>query len=133
MRKAFRVPFYQDVQIDIFRTEKPERHHLEDELEREKTLDAELFDLSFEGVGLLLPMSLQEESPQTVLIRFTLLLFDQSLQVQGLIRHIGYVAEKEKWSHGIHFINLPPQTEQKIFQEVLKLERELLRSAEEDQ
>ena len=90
-------------------------------------------DLSFEGVGLLLASSLQEESPKTILIRFNLLLFGQNLPVQGVIRHIGYVTESEQWSHGIHFINLPPQTEQTIFQEVLKLERELLRSAEEEQ
>ena len=106
---------------------------MKEELEIEQTIEAEIFDLSFEGVGLLLPISLQEESPKTILIRFTLMLFDQHLPVQGLIRHIGYVEKKEKWSHGIHFMNIPPQTEQKIFQEVLKLERELLRSAEEDQ
>ncbi|MEC7987964.1 MAG: PilZ domain-containing protein, partial [Myxococcota bacterium] len=132
-RKAFRVPFQQEVTIDLCRIEKPIRYYLTDELEIETSLEAEIFDLSFEGVGLLLPNSLQDESPKTLMIRFSFSLFDQNVQVQGTIRHVGYLAEKEKWSHGIHFVNLPPQTEQKIFQEVLKLERELLRSAEEDQ
>ena len=81
----------------------------------------------------MLDEDLNDNDPKTILLRFSCTLYGEKIDVQGIIRHVVFKPNLQKWSHGIEFIHLPDRTEQKIFEHVLSLERDILQKDKEEE
>ena len=128
-RKSFRVPFEQEIAISIHKMPADQSPLLYEELPITESLNVQLVDISFGGVRILLPQTFEEQKDD-LLIRFSCAFEQESIELQGRFRHIKFLPNEKIWSHGVQFINLPATIEQKIFQYVLELERELLKPEE---
>ena len=80
----------------------------------------------------MLEEDLNDSDPKTLLLRFSCNLYGDTISLQGLVRHVVFKPNLQKWSHGIEFIHLPDKTEQKIFEHVLNLERDILQKDKEE-
>ena len=81
----------------------------------------------------MLEEDLNDSDNATILLRFSCSLYDDVIALQGIVRHVVFKPNLQKWSHGIEFINLPDKTEQKIFEHVLNLERDILQQDKEEE
>lgn len=132
-RKAFRIPFEQESTVSIHRTHDTNKHLLYEDVPQERVIEGDIFDVSFGGCGIMFEEDLNDSDPQTMLLRFSCNLYNEKIQLQGLVRHIVFKPNIQKWAHGIEFINLPDKTEQKIFEHVLSLERDMLQREQEEE
>ena len=132
-RKAFRIPLEQECTVSIHRTHDTKKHLLYEEVQQERSLDGEIFDVSFGGCGIMFDEDLNDADPKTILLRFSCILYDEEIKLQGLVRHVVFKPNIQKWSHGIEFIHLPDKTEQRIFEHVLNLERDMLQKEQEEE
>ena len=80
----------------------------------------------------MLDEDLNDSDSKTMLLRFSCNLYGDNISLQGIVRHVVFKPNLQKWSHGIEFINLPDKTEQKIFEHVLNLERDILQKDKEE-
>ena len=124
-RKSFRVPFQKECVVTIHKVETPQEHVLFEELPIEKECKGKLFDISFGGCGILLEEDITEYDKDKILLRFSTSISKNEISLQGVIRHIK-VENDDLWSLGIQFVHLPSSVENKIFTEVLRLERDML-------
>lgn len=131
-RKAFRIPLEQETTFTIHRTHDTQKHLLYEEVPEERRLEGIFFDISFGGCGIMLEEDLNDSDPKTLLLRFSCELYSEKIALQGIIRHVVFKPNLQKWSHGIKFIHLPDKTEQKIFEHVLNLERDMLQQDKEE-
>lgn len=131
-RKAFRIPLEQETTFTIHRTHDTQKHLLYEEVPEERRLEGIFFDISFGGCGIMLEEDLNDSDPKTLLLRFSCELYGEKVALQGIIRHVVFKPNLQKWSHGIKFIHLPDKTEQKIFEHVLNLERDMLQQDKEE-
>jgi c-di-GMP-binding flagellar brake protein YcgR len=128
-RKSFRVPFEQEIDVHIHALSEDSMPLLYEELPIKETISVLLSDISFGGVKLIIDQNFEDRKAD-ILLRFSCAFPAETLQLQGRFRHIAFLPDEKKWSHGVQFINLPALAEQKIFQHVLDLERELLKPEE---
>ena len=132
-RKAFRIPLEQEANLTIHRTHDIQKHLLYEDVPEERKLDGMFFDISFGGCGIMIDEDLNDSDPKTLLLRFSCNLYGEKIALQGLIRHVVFQPNLQKWSHGIEFTHLPDKTEQKIFEHVLNLERDILQQDKEEE
>lgn len=139
-RKAFRLKRAQTLIVSIYHcTEDTYPQFTEDE-EEEKNLrliekhKLELVDISFGGCKvqtnknlLALQIPIRE-----MVLRFQLMAKKRRISVQGIIQHTTHVKKPEEiFIHGISFVGLSEPIKKKLFTEILRLEREILRQQDE--